>query len=507
MTAPSRSHELTFAEHLDKILDQHSGRTFLIDLATGRELTYDAIAVEITQTQSQLAPLLDSRQPVAVLLPNSAEFFVVCMALMQAEQTFFLFSPDWPAAAVIRHIDALKPSLLITSPDLAGPLGLQLPIHISRAVFAYVMPGVASDSEAKFISPRVFLATSGTTGLNKWVPKGITEIANNLKAWADRLDLRCDDRVHSMLPLCTANGLYITFLMPFLVGAAVVLDQRFTGARLPAIYRNVCAQRSTVLSIVPTILYMTNAMLGDPEAAQFCSRSLVRFAICGTAPLDPVEKHRFARRMNVPVCFNFGTTETMFVSSQAVADWEGDSTGRLLEGMEASVADDGEVIVGKDGPFEPYFGAERGGFRTDGRFATGDLGRFDAGCLAITGRKKDMVIVGGFNVFPVEIDHLIIREPFVIDTYTFGVPNPLLGEELVSAVVTDTSIAPNQATSSIEERLASQLPSYKVPRVVCVKEIIKTPTGKPIKRAMIEELRHIDMTRQNSTSTVQPRAI
>ena len=101
-----------------------------------------------------------------------------------------------------------------------------------------------------------------------------------------------------------------------------------------------------------------------------------------------------------------------------------------------------------------------------------------------------MVIKGGFNIYPAEIDYFIIREPCVLDTFTFGVPNEILGEQLCSTVVLRQGISRVDAQRKILAHLKAHLPSYKIPVLYPVDEIIKTPTGKPIKEEMIKAIEH-----------------
>ena len=477
---------LEFSDLFEGRVCKYGRNIFVRDVSSGQVLTYDEVRDEVKKTRHRLADAVAPGQPVAIFVRNSIDFYVVCLALMCGGHSLFLLAPDWPIASVLNHLQSIGTRLLITSPDMVKGLELGSAMPLGNLAGYSWKP---SEGAKTATAARVHLATSGTTGLNKWVPKGTSEIAANLSAWAARLELSESDRIHSMLPLCTANGFYITFLMPLLCGASIVLDQRFSGSTLSALYDHVVEYKSTVISIVPTILYMSNVMLADGSAAAFRDKSSVRFAICGTAPLDGVEKRRFADRMGVPVCFNYGITETLFISSQSIHDWEGNNTGKLLDGMNVSIGQDGEISAHAGIPFEPYFGTERGGFQADGSFATGDIGRLDGDHLLVTGRKKDIVIVGGFNVYPAEVDYLIIREPFVLDTYTFGIPNPILGQELVSTVVINVGTDASDAKKRINQALKTYLPPYKIPRVEVVNQILKTPTGKPVKSAMIQEIR------------------
>jgi acyl-CoA synthetase (AMP-forming)/AMP-acid ligase II len=471
---------------LDNAFRAFRDNTFLVSAQSDRTLTYARTETEVRSLAQELDGIVPGRTQVAFLADNSVDYVVTCLALLYSGRSVFLLSPDWPDASLRRHLADLDVSHLVTDRDVTqycGDEGAALSNGMRvGGLGGSPEVGPATVSEAR--APRVHVATSGTTGLSKWVPKELGAIRTNLGAWADRLDLTQRDRVHSMLPLCTANGVYITFLMPFFSGASVVLDRRFSLATLPSVFENILRYESTVLSTVPAILNVANIVLGDDVTTRFSRRTRARLAICGTAPLSPDGKRRFASRTGVPVLLNFGTTETMFAASQSLSDWEHDDCGPPLDGMTMEIEPDGQLRVRGPEPFLPYWNRDPGGFQPDGSYLTGDLGSLADGRLRITGRKTDMVIVGGFNVHPVEIDRVIIDAPGVLDCFTFGAPNRITGEELVSAVVLREGVTRDGALDTVRTLLEEVLPAYKIPRLEAVSEIAKTPTGKPVKREM-----------------------
>lgn len=471
---------------LDNAFRAYRRNDFLVCTQSDRTLTYAETEAEVRSLAQDLDRIMPGRAPVAFLADNSVDYIQTCLALLYSGRSVFLLSPDWPDSSMLSHLKDLDVSHLVTDRDVTRyscrqEADLRNGIHVGELGMVSVDRLAPVPGEH---APRVHVATSGTTGLSKWVPKELGAIYANLSAWAERLDLTQRDRVHSMLPLCTANGLYVTLLMPFFSGASVVLDRRFSLNTLRSCFENVLRYESTVLSTVPTILYTANIVLGDDIAARFSRGTQVRLAICGTAPLSPDEKNRFAERMGIPVLLNFGTTETMFLASQSLSDWEGDDSGLPLDGMAVEIESDGQLRIRGAEPFLPYWKRDPSGFQPDGSYLTGDLGAVVDGRLRITGRKSDMVIVGGFNVHPVEIDRVIISAPGVLDCFTFGAPNAITGEELVSAILFRKGVSPDGALAMVRKQLEEAFPAYKIPRLEAVSEIAKTPTGKPVKREM-----------------------
>lgn len=478
--------ERSYSALFDNAFREFQDNVFIVCAQSDRTLTYAQTEAEVRALAKHLDRVIPRHAQVAFLVDNSIEFFTTCIALLYSGRSVFLLAPDWPDSSILNHLQQLDVSHLVTDHDATRYRCRQttdLPnrVHVGELDW---LPAVRPATIPEEQPPRVHVATSGTTGLSKWVPKELRSIHTNLGAWAERLELGQRDRVHSMLPLCTANGLYITFLMPFFRGASVVLDRRFSLATLRASFENMLRCRSTVLSTVPAILNTANIVLSDDVATRFARLTRARLAICGTAPLSLDVKMRFAERMGVPVLLNFGTTETMFAASQSLMDWENDDCGLPLEGVVTEIEPDGHLRIRGPEPFLPYWNRDAGGFKADGSYLTGDLGVLTDGRLQITGRQSDMVIVGGFNVHPIEVDRLIIGVPGVLDCFTFGAPNPITGEELISAVVLRERMDPDGALAMVRTQLEEALPPYKIPRLEAVGEIAKTPTGKPIKREM-----------------------
>ncbi|MCP4602791.1 MAG: acyl--CoA ligase [Proteobacteria bacterium] len=478
---------------IDEVLDRYSENRFAVCMQSGRSYTYGDIKLWVDEMSAIFTSEMPQKPSVALLAQNSVAYLVTCLVILRQSQSVFLFSPDWPESTIRAHLDSLGVNHLICETDcmIDQPEEDVRPLTDALEIRQHVRPSDAGVADALIRDravPNIHVATSGTTGLNKWVPKDLVAIRQNLGAWADRIGLTQEDQVHSMLPLCTANGVYITFLMPFFRGAAVAVDARFSMSTLRQCFENMIAFESSIMSTVPTILYTANILLDDVFAAEFLNRAKIRFAICGTAPLSSEEKRLFASRMNTPVLFNFGTTETLFVASQCLADWESDDCGELLDGMSASILLDGQLSVSSEIPFQPYWNHDHGGFTPDGDYLTGDLGELKDGRLRITGRKTDMVIVGGFNVHPTEIDRLVVNGSDVLECYTFGVPNAITGEELVTALVLKPDGNAKQAVKNLRKTLELQLPAFKIPRFEVVDAVAKTPTGKPIKSKMVQAI-------------------
>jgi acyl-CoA synthetase (AMP-forming)/AMP-acid ligase II len=469
-----------FMERFQKVVDNYGDNIFVYDVITNEKVTYGELACKVSRCVVNLQDYIQHSSSVGIILENSINFYLTSLALIKLNCQLFVFHPDWTKTIIGNQIKIMPCTHYVVSNNLQSKIDMA--VFQEKGVSAITTVSDDSTKYERIISGAgtykkagdnyIHLATSGTTGISKWVPKDIREIYENMMAWAEHVKLNDKDIIHSVLPLCTANGFYITFMMPLWTGASIVMD-------------NVITFKSTVLSIVPTILYLINKLVKDALCNEFRTKSSVRYSICGTAPLDSEQKKKFEQRLSLPVYYNYGITETLFISSQNNDCMDDKSTGLLINGVSIEVSEAGEFIVQGNYPFKNYFGGRYEGFTENGKFKTGDVGYIKDGLVYVTGRIKNIVIKGGFNIYPAEIDFFIIRKSFVVDTYTFGVPNEILGEEIYSTVVIKEDITRADAQREILEYLREQLPPYKIPTICFVDKINKTPTGKPIKEKML----------------------
>ena len=346
--------------------------------------------------------------------------------------------------------------------------------------------------------PAMLMYTSGTTGQ----PKGaLLSHANMLaggRAVAASLALTPSDRVLSSLPLYHINGQCIATVAPLASGGSIVMPHRFSASRWWSL---VARYRPTWLNMVPTIIaYLLNGPDLTTEQAGACRN--VRFGRSASAPLPPEQHRAFEERFGISVIEAMGLTEcasVAFTNPLERSARKYGSPGKPL-GVEARVVDkagrplpDSErgeielrgpnVMLGYYKSPEATAAAVRGG----GWLATGDLGYRDKdGFYFITGRLKEIIIKGGENIAPREIDEALLAHPAVLEAAAVGVPDPAYGQEILACVV----VKPG-ATCTEEELRAHCLRTlgrYKAPRYLrVVGELPKGPSGK-VQRLRLPEL-------------------
>lgn len=336
----------------------------------------------------------------------------------------------------------------------------------------------------------VLLYTSGTTG----APKGAALTHANLLACgaglAAALDVSADDRMGTALPLFHVFGQAAVMSTVYTVGGSLSLQRPFDAEGL---LRMAADQQLTAVAGVPT---MWNAMLHADTDVTAADLSSLRLACSGGAALPLEVSRAFKERFGALVLDGYGLSETTGAATfnRAIHPRKEMSVGRALDGCRLAILDDdrrelprgetGEVAISGPVVMREYWGRPDAtdAVRSGEWFLTGDIGRMDEdGDLWIVDRKKDLVIRGGYNVYPREVEELLYAHPDILEAAVIGVPDAHLGEE-IAAVVTPqpgARVDPAVLRAWLEERLAA----YKVPRIYQLVETLpKGATGKILKR-------------------------
>lgn len=321
--------------------------------------------------------------------------------------------------------------------------------------------------------------TSGTTG----APKGALLSHANLLAGAEALRIAwrwsADDRLVGALPLFHMHGLGVGLHGTLLAGASAVIVPRFEPT---AVLDAAGAHDATLFFGVPT---MYASLLESPRAQELAR---LRLCVSGSAPLSPSLFTRFEHLTGTRILERYGMTETMMLASNP---YEGPrragTVGLPLPGVEIRLEENGEVLVRGPNVFSGYWRrpeATREAFDGDW-FRTGDVGEFDEdGYLRLVGRAKELIITGGYNVYPREVEDVLREHPDVEDAAVVGKPDPKWGEVVTAFVVSRAAVGESDLAEFASERLAS----YKRPRIVrFVDELPRNALGKVLKNELRDQ--------------------
>ncbi len=338
-------------------------------------------------------------------------------------------------------------------------------------------------------TPAMLMYTSGTTGMPRGVLLSHWNMLYAAGAVVAAQELSANDRVLSALPLYHINGQCIATVSPVLSGGSIVMPHRFSASQWwPLIER----YRPTWLNLVPTIIaYLLNGP--DLTAGQASACRAIRFARSASAPL-PIEQHQaFEARFGIAVIEAMGLTEAASVAFANPLDARRRKYGSvgLPLGVEARiVAADGAVLgAGEHGEIEVRGANVIADYHrprevtaearsADGWLATGDLGYRDGdGYYFVVGRRKELIIKGGENIAPREIDEALLRHPAVLEAAAVGIPDPNYGQDILACVVLKPGAHCDEA--ELRAHCLTQLGRYKAPRLLrLVTALPKGPSGK-----------------------------
>ncbi|MFJ6410094.1 long-chain fatty acid--CoA ligase [Streptomyces hydrogenans] len=437
---------------------------------------------------------------VAVLLPNTTEFLRVYYGALAAGATVVPVHALLVADEV-RFVLEHSGSVALVS---GGPLWA-VADEAARAAGVRAFQGAPSASDplvaAEPADPSgtaVILYTSGTTGR----PKGarlthLNIVMNAAVTSQDLLGLGEGDVVLGCLPLFHSYGQTCAMNGTLRQGATLVLMPRFSG---PAALEVLADEGVTVFMGVPTMYHA----LVEAAAASERRPEALRAAVSGGAALPVAVLERFEETFSTQILEGYGLTETSPVATfnQPHLGRRPGTVGHPVWGVEVGVADaalDGEIRLLPDGEigevvvrghniFAGYLDDPEATAAAivDGWFRTGDLGaRDEDGFLRIVDRKKDLVIRGGFNIYPREVEEVLVRHPSVSEVAVIGVPDEVKGEEVCAVVVRREGSAP-LTEDELVDWARERLGRHKYPRLVRFVDTLPLgPTGKVLKRALV----------------------
>ena len=438
-----------------------------------QELTFG----ELRERADRLATSLRHRglvpgDRVAVFLANRVEFVDLFLACVRAGLVLVPINVLYREREIAHIVADCEPRLVVTTAANGGlfPAGVEvadvdeLSAEAEQSIVTAHRPPIDGDA------PAAIVYTSGTTGRSKGAVLTHNNLAANATALVTCWRITSDDRYLAALPLFHVHGLGNGVCSWLVSGCRMRLVERFEVARALEWFRGFTP---TLFFGVPTI-YVRLLELPPDEARDIGRR--MRLFVSGSAPLPAHVLESFRDRFGHTILERYGMTETLMLTSNLLqGDRRPGTVGYPLPGVSMSVRDSsgtplpagdvGQVWVKGPTVFSGYWRnpeASAAAFH-DGWFATGDLGEFDDdGCLTLRGRATELIISGGFNIYPREIEELLLEQDGVREAAVIGAPDERRGEVPVAYVVTDAGVDVDR----LRERCVQSLASFKAPRAI-----------------------------------------
>ncbi len=468
-----------------------------IETAEGERISYG----DLVARSGRMAKLLAARgvkpgDRVAVQTEKSVENLVLYLATVRAGAVYLPLNTAYTAHEVDYFITDAEPALVVCDPAkaeairaIAAKVGAQ--VETLSADGGGSLSAAAADQPAEFATVTragddlaAILYTSGTTGRSKGAMLTHDNLMSNTLTLTDFWRFTAKDVLIHALPIYHTHGLFVASNVTLCAGASMIFLPKFDADRIIELM-----PRATVLMGVPTFY---TRLLASPRLTREASAHM-RLFISGSAPLLADTHREWSARTGHAVLERYGMTETgMNTSNPYDGDRVPGAVGFPLPGIAARVTDPetgkelpreeiGMIEVKGPNVFKGYWrmpektAAE---FRPDGFFITGDLGKIDArGYVHIVGRGKDLVITGGFNVYPKEIESEIDAMPGVVESAVIGVPHADFGEGVTAVVVAEKGAKLDEA--AVIGALDGKLAKFKIPkRVFFVDELPRNTMGK-----------------------------
>lgn len=440
---------------------------------------------------------------VVVQAPKRSEMMMLYAATIQVGAVFLPLNTAYTLDELSYFITDASPKVIVCQTKIEAELA-QLASNIDASVLTLNADGSGTLSAAMDTEPTTFetvprgpddlaalLYTSGTTGRSKGAMMTHDNLLSNTKALTSLWQITSDDVLVHALPIFHTHGLFVAMNTSLYAGVQVNFMAKFNVDDIVDALPN-----ATMMMGVPT--FYTRLLADDRLTKNLVSN--MRLFVSGSAPLLAETHDAFSERTGHRILERYGMTETNMISSNPFnGDRLAGTVGYALDGVDIKICDDNGVpvktgdvgMIEVRGPnvFKGYWNmpektAEE--LRDDGFFITGDLGQLnDHGYLMIVGRQKDLIITGGYNVYPKEIEDVLNDVKGVNETAVYGVPHADFGEQIIAAVIPETgaSIDSSVIKAAVEDKLAR----FKHPRVYQIMDELPRNTMGKVQKNILRD--------------------
>ncbi len=486
-----------FADHLDRLA---------IQTPQGRQLTYQELDIASAYCASALASA--GAQPgdrIAAQVDKSVEALILYLGCLRGGFVYLPLNTAYPEPELDYFIGDARPAVIVCRPDsaqmlesIASRYGVSRVLTLDKdgrgtltdeSLQATRMAGVVSRTGDDLAA---ILYTSGTTGHPKGAMLSHHNLASNTLVLHKTWGFQENDVLLHALPIFHTHGLFVACHTSLINATPMLFCPRFDVATVMELL-----PRATVMMGVPTFYVR---LLAEPEFGKQHSKKM-RLFISGSAPLLAQTFHEFEQRTGHRILERYGMTECgMSTSNPLVGERKVGTVGKPLEDVRLRVvdADNQPVVTGEVGRiqfigpnvFKGYWhNPEKTAqdFTDDGFFDSGDLGSLDEdGYVTISGRNKDLIISGGYNIYPKEVELCLDKHDGVIESAVIGLAHADFGEQVAAVIVADPRV-PKIDPALLIEQLKQELAGYKVPRqIFFIKELPRNAMGK-VQKAILRE--------------------
>ena len=477
-------------------------KVFLFSQPDGRQFTYSQFANAVARTAALLAGEgVAKGDVVSLLMPNSVEYVIAYFACWRLGALAGPINSHLKEQEISYVVSNSEAKALLVGSEFLPVINQLRNLPTLNAVILFDdeaqatrdFTKVEATADVRLDDEAIIIYTSGTTGKPKGCLLTHGNVVANARQISQWLGFNESDRLLTMMPLFHMNAVSVTTMSALYAGGSSVVSPKFSASRF---WQIISDYQITSFGSVATMLSMLLTTYSEGVPAGLQTEQL-RFAMCGSAPVPAETIKRFEETFHCLVIEGYGLSESTCRSTFNPPD-ENRRAGscglpignemRVVDDDDTEVADGqlGEIVLRGDNVLKGYYKnpeATAVAFR-NGWFHTGDIGYRDSeGFYFIVDRKSDMIIRGGENIYPREIDEVLYQHPAVSAAAVVGVPDDLYGEEVAGFVVLRDGGEASER--ELIEFCKARLADYKCPKTIrFVKDIPKGPTGKLLKREL-----------------------
>jgi acyl-CoA synthetase (AMP-forming)/AMP-acid ligase II len=500
----------TIRYFIDKRAESTPDKIYMIAPETGLSLSYGQLREDSIRFGKYLAKMgLKKGDKVSFMLANGCQAnkifqgtmyggYVVAPLNLMAQPSQLIYVLEHSDTKIVFYSEDQKERLVTAAAQVARDIRLIEIDNDSENIIpenedfrGISLPEIEEEDDA------LLLYTSGTTG----VPKGVILSNKNMVAGGEYTtlahELTPEDRALCSLPLYHINGEVVTSVTPLVSGSSVVVPRKFSTSNF---WELISEYKCTWFSVVPTMIsYLCSAT--DLRGKDY-RVDQVRFGRSASSALPPSLHHTFEEKFGISIVETMGLTETAAPVFSNPMDPKkrkygspGEAVGNTAKiidekGNELPRGEQGEIMIKGDNVMKEYYKAPDITAKTiepDGWLHTGDLGYMDEdGFVFVTGRIKELIIKGGENIAPKEIDEALYQHPAVLDAAAVGIPDEAYGEEIMACVTLQPGS--NVTEQELTDHCLELLGKFKTPKIIrLMEELPKGPSGK-IQRLKLPDL-------------------
>jgi long-chain acyl-CoA synthetase len=503
-------------ERFQTLWNKNHDKLILSHIDSGREFTHGEVAehsMRTAQILKQQCNLVEGDR-VMIVMENFPETIFTFLACIDSNFVAVPVNPQLAADDFKKIVGMSDAKLIVSTVNLREKIG---EANLGKKVVYWdfsenpTLGGFSCEkcdvNSEDFLSSLLqkqlieIMYTSGSSGVPKAVPMVAEKILGNGYEFVQTHNIKPGQVFLNQLPLCYLGGWYNLFIIPFLAEGRVLLDRPFGGRNTYAFWGTIAEREVTALWLNPTMVSMLLKIGIDEEIDIKEIARNIEHAFVGMAPLTIQQKQEFEDTFGIRMLENYGLSETFFLCTQTKSDNScHGSVGRPLDKIEFELRDsdnmkvtstpgEGEVWVKSPFMIDSY--AQNSGENhtalIDGYFRTGDIASRDSdGNITISGRIKDIIIRGGINISPKEVEEVVIAAPEVVECCVFGAEDKIYGEKIIAAICLQggASVLPKVTSAYCKENLAI----FKRPAEYWICDSLpKNSSGKIDKRVLIKQ--------------------